>query len=101
MTRGRAGGQQGAASPRWGRWFPSAAPPALPGPALPGHGRLSLPGLVLTLCRVLALAERVSFQHVLAAGTPAGEQRGLWLTHPRLRDASVAMPQEGGSGKDG
>lgn len=37
------------------------------------------PELALTLCRVLALAERVSFQHVLAAGTPVGEQRGCGI----------------------
>lgn len=35
-------------------------------------------GLELTLCGVLALAEWVRLQHVLAAGTPGGGQRGLW-----------------------
>lgn len=55
---------------------------SLPGTALPGRSWLS-PELALTLCRFLALAELVSFQHVLAAGTPVGEQRGLWLSHPR------------------
>lgn len=87
----REGGQHGAASPRRGHWFPSAVPPALLGMALPGHSWLPSPGLALTLCRVLALAERVSLQHVLAAGTPVGEQRELWLSHRRLWDFSVAM----------
>lgn len=62
------GGREGARSrqPEVRPWFPSWLPPEL----------------ALTLCRVLALAERVSFQHVLAAGTPVGEQRGLWCPTP-------------------
>ena len=54
-------------------------------------GSLTGLGLALTLCSVLALAERVRLQHVLAAGTPVGEQTGLWDgTRPGLWDPSMA-----------
>lgn len=87
----REGGQHGQPARGGGTGFPVRS---LRGMALPGHSWLPPPGLVLTLCRVLALAERVSIQHVLAAGTPVGEQKGLW-------DPSVAMPQEGTPGVGG
>ena len=60
-------------------------------------------GLALTLRGVLALAERVRLQHVLAAGTPGGEQTGLWGgVCPALWDPSVAeQPGRRGTGRAG
>lgn len=44
---------------------------------------LPIPALVLTLCCVLALAEHIGLQHVLAPGTPAGQWMGLrWHLFP-------------------
>lgn len=46
-----------------------------PGALLPARPSITL-GLVLTFCCILALAEHIRLQHVLAPGTPVGGWTG-------------------------